>query len=86
MSKKGKLVFYKFRHFIIAIIIIIIVIILDIIFENYSKNLINKIDENIDRINSIFERKSSKQYDISKLNEISENAKEEWKKREQFLY
>ena len=84
--------FNKYKTLIIAIIIVIIVIILDIIFENYSKSSIEKVNKNIDMMSSLFEKnenvddeKDSEDYDINKMKKFSENAKEEWKKREKIL-
>lgn len=92
MSEKGNLNFNKYKTLIIAIIIVIIVIILDIIFENYSKSSIEKVNKNIDMMSSLFEKnenvddeKDSEDYDINKMKKFSENAKEEWKKREKIL-
>ena len=83
MSEKGNLKLSKYKTLIIAIIIIIIVIILDIILENYSKKSIEKVNDNIDKIYNLFEVKEN--YDIDKLDELSKNARKEWKKREKIL-
>ena len=84
MSEKGKLNFSKYKSLIIAITIIIIVIILDIIFENYSRISIKKLNGNIEKINKIFESQPLNT-NMEKLEKLSNNSREEWKKREKFL-
>ena len=84
MSKKGKLNFYKYRHFISAIIIIIIVIIIDIISENYTKKSIDKINGDIEKIYNSF-KEEDKKYNLKELEKLSQNATIEWEKREGIL-
>lgn len=84
MSKKGNLIFYKYRHLIIAIFIVIIVIIIDIICENYAKNSIEKINGNIEKIDKIFEN-NQEEYKVQELEKLSDNAIKEWEKREEIL-
>ncbi len=83
-EKRGKLNFSKYKTLIIAIVIVIIVIILDIIFENYSKNSIQKVNKNIDKLYTIFEDEKEN-YDSQKLEKLAINARKEWKKREDIL-
>ena len=83
MPEKGNLKFNKYKTLVIAIIIVIIVIILDIIFENYSKKSIEKVNGNIDKIYNLFEAKEN--YDVSRLKKLSENARKEWRSREKIL-
>lgn len=83
-EKRGKLNFSKYKTLIIAIVIVIIVIILDIIFENYSKNSIQKVNKNIDKLYTIFEDEKEN-YDSKKLEKLAINARKEWKKREDIL-
>ncbi|MBR2289538.1 MAG: DUF4363 family protein [Clostridia bacterium] len=85
MSEKRNLNFEKYKALIIAIVIIMIVIILDIIFENYSKKSIEKINGNIEKIANIFENQEESEYVISELEKLSENACKEWEKREDLL-
>lgn len=84
MSEKRKLILSKYKHLITALVIISIVIILDIIFENYTKNVIQKINGNIEKIDQIFER-GQNQYSQKKLRKLSQNATKEWEKREKVL-
>ena len=84
MSEKRSLIFLKYKHLIFAIVIIIIVIILDIIFENYAKNSIEKINGNIEKIYKEFEN-DSQSYDIRKMEKWSQNAISEWEKKEDIL-
>lgn len=82
MSEKRNL--SKYKPLIYAFLIVIIVIILDIIFENYSKKSIEKINGNIEKIEEAF-KEEGEDYDKEKLLELSNNAKNEWKKREDVL-
>ena len=82
MSEKGNIVFNKYRHLIFAIAIVIIIIILDIIFENYSKSIIKKVNVNIDKIYKEFEENN---YNENKLEKLAKNSKNEWEKKEKFL-
>ena len=84
MPKKRKLNFNKYKTLMVAIIIVIIVIILDIIFENYSKASIKKVNGNIDKIYSVL-KEEKENYDREKLEDFSEKAKYEWRKREKIL-
>ena len=49
--------------------------------ENYIGNVL--VNDNIDKIYNLFEVKEN--YDIDKLDELSKNARKEWKKREKIL-
>lgn len=84
MSEKRKLDFLKYKHLMIAIIIIIIVIILDIIFENYTRQSIQKINNPIEKISRILER-NQEEYDAKELEKLSKMATDEWEKREKIL-
>lgn len=84
MSEKRSLKFDRYKTLIFAISILIIIIILDIIFENYSKNAIEKINSNIDKIGKAFEIEGEN-YDKEELEKLSGKAKNEWKKREDVL-
>ena len=84
MPKKRKLNFNKYKTLMVAIIIVIIVIILDIIFENYSKSSIKKVNGNIDKIYNVL-KEEKENYNKEKLEEFSEKAKLEWRKREKIL-
>lgn len=84
MSEKRSLKFDRYKTLIFAISILIIIIILDIIFENYSKNAIEKINSNIDKIGKFFEIEGEN-YDKEKLENFSEKARDEWRKREDIL-
>lgn len=84
MPKKRRVNFNKYKTLIIGIIIVIIVIILDIIFENYSKSSIKKVNGNIDKIYNLFEE-NEENYDKEKLEKISQEARLEWRKREKIL-
>lgn len=84
MSEKRSLKFDRYKTLIFAISILIIIIILDIIFENYSKNAIEKINSNIDKIGKAFEIEGEN-YDKEKLEKFSEKARDEWRKREDIL-
>lgn len=84
MSEKRSLKFDRYKTLIFAISILIIIIILDIIFENYSKNSIEKINSNIDKIGKAFEIEGEN-YDKEKLEKFSEKARDEWRKREDIL-
>ena len=84
MSEKRSLKFDRYKTLIFAISILIIIIILDIIFENYSKNAIEKINSNIDKIGKAFEIEGEN-YDKEKLENFSEKARDEWRKREDIL-
>ena len=84
MSEKRSLKFDRYKTLIFAISILIIIIILDIIFENYSKNAIEKINSNIDKISKAFEIEGEN-YDKEKLEKFSEKARDEWRKREDIL-
>ena len=84
MSEKRSLKFDRYKTLIFAISILIIIIILDIIFENYSKNAIEKINSNIDKIGKFFEIEGEN-YDKEELEKLSEKARDEWRKREDIL-
>ena len=84
MSEKRSLKFDRYKTLIFAISILIIIIILDIIFENYSKNAIEKINSNIDKISKAFEIEGEN-YDKEELEKLSEKARDEWRKREDIL-
>ena len=84
MSEKRSLKFDRYKTLIFAISILIIIIILDIIFENYSKNAIEKINSNIDKIGKAFEIEGEN-YDKEELEKLSEKARDEWRKREDIL-
>ena len=84
MSEKRSLKFDRYKTLIFAISILIIIIILDIIFENYSKNAIEKINSNIDKIGKAFEIEGEN-YDKEELEKLSGKAKNEWRKREDIL-
>ena len=84
MSEKRSLKFDRYKTLIFAISILIIIIILDIIFENYSKNAIEKINSNIDKIGKAFEIEGEN-YDKEELEKLSEKARNEWRKREDIL-
>ena len=84
MSEKRSLKFDRYKTLIFAISILIIIIILDIIFENYSKNAIEKINSNIDKIGKVFEIEGEN-YDKEELEKLSGKARNEWRKREDIL-
>ena len=84
MSEKRSLKFDRYKTLIFAISILIIIIILDIIFENYSKNAIEKINSNIDKIGKAFEIEGEN-YDKEELEKLSGKARNEWRKREDIL-
>ncbi len=89
MSEKGKLNFNKFKTLIIAIVIVIIVIILDIIFENYSRASIKKVNGNVEKIYSFLKEQPQnnnyQDYEKSRIENLALNARSEWKKREKIL-
>ena len=72
MSEKRSLKFDRYKTLIFAISILIIIIILDIIFENYSKNAIEKINSNIDKIGKFFEIEGEN-YDKEELEKLTQN-------------
>lgn len=83
MSEKGKLVFLKYRHLFFAILIVIIVIILDIIFENYSSKIIEKVDGSVKKIDSIL-KEDQNNFDVSnaeKLEKLANKATKDWEKK-----
>jgi hypothetical protein len=83
LSKKGKLIFLKYRHLFFAIIIVIIVIILDIIFENYSSKIIEKVNGKIKQIDNIL-KEDQNNFDISKeekLEKLAKIATEDWEEK-----
>ena len=83
MSEKGKMIFGKYRQLIFALVIIIMVIIVDIISENYSSRMIEKVDRNIQKINDIL-KKDQNQFTIAETDELERIIKqtiEKWEKK-----
>ena len=83
MSEKGKMIFGKYGQLIFALVIIIMVIIVDIISENYSSRMIEKVDRNIQKINDIL-KKDQNQFTIAETDELERIIKqtiEKWEKK-----
>ena len=87
MSEEGKLNFLKYRHLLIAIFIIIMVIILNIIFENYSSKVIEKVNENIKKIEEILQEDQNtfEISDIKKMEKLIGETIKHWEKKSGIL-
>ena len=85
MSKKGNLIWYKYRHIIGAIIILSIIIVLNIILENYTNKTMEKVNGDLNKIYEELKDNKEENIDIQKIKDNSKYAIEEWEKNEKIL-
>jgi len=82
LSKEGKLIFWKYRQCIFALCIIIMVVIVDIIFENYSSRMIERVTGNIQKVEDIL-KENQNQFTKLEMDELEKMIKQTINKWEQ---